>query len=41
MIELDIRATDIYVTAYKNAKSRKGGLDFYKKPIYKKQQDAF
>ncbi|KPU43955.1 hypothetical protein OXPF_21200 [Oxobacter pfennigii] len=32
MIELDIRATDIYNTVHKNPHLRKGGMDFYKKP---------
>lgn len=33
MMELDILATDIYVTAYKSPGLRKGGLDFYNKPV--------
>jgi len=32
MIELDIRATDIYVTSHEKSTLRKGGYDFYKRP---------
>jgi predicted nucleotidyltransferase len=33
MIEFDILSTDIYVTAYRQSPLRKGGYDFYRKPI--------
>lgn len=33
MFELDIKATDIYVTCYKDSLSRIGGQDFYNKPV--------
>lgn len=33
MIEFDILSTDIYATSFSNSSLRKGGLDFYKKPV--------
>jgi predicted nucleotidyltransferase len=33
MIELDIRATDIYAACYQNSCFRTGGYDFYNKPV--------
>lgn len=32
MMELDILSTEIYCTAFKDSKSRAGGMDFYRKP---------
>lgn len=33
MIEMDILSTDIYVTAYSKPELKKGGYDFYTKPV--------
>ena len=33
MLQLDIRATDIYHTAYQESARNKGGWDYYRSPI--------